>query len=269
MMRYLPSLAVVLGFCSTLHAQYSKAIEDNSFFIEEAYNQETRVVQHISNLVYMPQPPRSLQYTFTQEWPVFGETNQLSFDLRYMFLNGESSAGFGDVSINYRYQLFDSDDWAAVAPRFTVFLPTGNHAEGLGAGVVGFECSVAASRRVSEDFAIHVDARYSWYPGVSGQGELQLETHRTLKTKTVGGSIIWLATEHINVLMESLMISAEEFAAQGGVARETSVLVAPGIRYAIDVGSLQIVPGLAFPMFFSAGSGESGGFFYLSFEHPF
>ncbi len=35
---------------------YPPAIEDNSFFIEEAYNQENRVVQHISNAVYSRRP---------------------------------------------------------------------------------------------------------------------------------------------------------------------------------------------------------------------
>lgn len=46
---------VLLNICcfiSTNAQNYSKAIEDNSFFIEEAYNQESRVVQHIFNGYY-------------------------------------------------------------------------------------------------------------------------------------------------------------------------------------------------------------------------
>ncbi|MFA5970979.1 MAG: hypothetical protein WC780_01410 [Lentimicrobiaceae bacterium] len=40
-------------------------------FIEEAYNQEERVAQHISNLVFMPNMKDNFYYAFTQEWPAF------------------------------------------------------------------------------------------------------------------------------------------------------------------------------------------------------
>jgi hypothetical protein len=49
--------------------QFSEAIEDNSFFIEEAYNQEYRVVQHIFNGIYFSKPQKDFAFTFTQEWP--------------------------------------------------------------------------------------------------------------------------------------------------------------------------------------------------------
>jgi len=38
-----------LFFVTNVLAQFTRAIEDNSFFIEEAYNQEAGVVQHIPN----------------------------------------------------------------------------------------------------------------------------------------------------------------------------------------------------------------------------
>src|SRR5215475_6685724 len=43
-------------------------IQDNSFLIEEAYNQERHVVQHISTFSRMWNS-KDWNYTFTQEWP--------------------------------------------------------------------------------------------------------------------------------------------------------------------------------------------------------
>ena len=52
----------------------AEGVQDNSFLIEEAYNQEPGVVQHIFNLTgsrdKMRGPDdRAWTFTFTQEWP--------------------------------------------------------------------------------------------------------------------------------------------------------------------------------------------------------
>src|SRR4029453_5898582 len=88
--------------------KFSETIEDNSFFIEEAYNQEAGVVQHIFNFLYFPTAPRNLFLTFTQEWPVVSHRHQLGYTLPFAFLS-DGRKGIGDVFLNYRYQLFDSD----------------------------------------------------------------------------------------------------------------------------------------------------------------
>ena len=57
-------------------------IEDNSFLIEEAYNQEKGVVQHIFNAYYSADSgTRGWTFVFTQEWPVFFQNHQFSFTL--------------------------------------------------------------------------------------------------------------------------------------------------------------------------------------------
>ena len=66
----------------TLHAQENnkfdfQRIEDNSFLLEEAYNQEAGVIQHISTFQY--DLMRFWNYSFTQEWPVPNQKHQLSF----------------------------------------------------------------------------------------------------------------------------------------------------------------------------------------------
>jgi hypothetical protein len=60
------------------------SISDNSFLVEEAYNQEPGVVQHIFNWVWGwddedGDRTRSFDFLFTQEWPVFSQRHQFSY----------------------------------------------------------------------------------------------------------------------------------------------------------------------------------------------
>ena len=59
-------------------------IRDNSFLVEEAYNQEAGVVQHILTGAYAYQQVGgsdldSWNFGFTQEWPLFGQRRQLGY----------------------------------------------------------------------------------------------------------------------------------------------------------------------------------------------
>src|SRR5258708_15483346 len=87
-------------------------IQDNSFLVEEAYNQNDGVVQHISGFTRFWNSKDWL-YTFTQEWPVPGdERHQLSYTLARQHAGAfaGSGNGFGDLLFNYRYQLVGSGD---------------------------------------------------------------------------------------------------------------------------------------------------------------
>src|SRR5262245_46788886 len=82
-------------------------IQDNSFLIEEAYNQEAGVVQHINSFLRFWRS-KDFVYTFTQEWPVPGDArHQLSYTLpvQHAGVLPDSGEGLGDVLLNYRYQL--------------------------------------------------------------------------------------------------------------------------------------------------------------------
>src|SRR5215204_4825988 len=85
-------------------------IEDNSFLIEEAYNQEPGVVQHIFNAFYSADSrARGWAFTFTQEWPVFSQDHQFSFTIPSFHSRdgGKRVSGVGDILLNYRYQLLE------------------------------------------------------------------------------------------------------------------------------------------------------------------
>src|SRR3954464_4411803 len=80
---------------------------DNSFLIEEAYNQEEGVVQHIFNVVYgfdkfSGAGARKFDFVFTQEWPAWGQAHQLSYTIPYTNLRAghQTVDGLGDVLLN-------------------------------------------------------------------------------------------------------------------------------------------------------------------------
>src|SRR6187455_2649697 len=124
----------------------AKGIQDNSFFIEEAYNQEPGVVQHIFNLaIDFTNGSREIAPSFTQEWPVFSQTHQFSYTIPYIFT--EDDNGLEDMRLNYRLQAFMEDKYTpAFAPRFSLVLPTGDKDKGFGTGVVGYEFNLPFSK---------------------------------------------------------------------------------------------------------------------------
>jgi len=276
------SLALVVTQClalaqtvdtakSIVHSQsaFSDAIEDNSFLIEEAYNQEPGVVQHISTGVYFTKPHNDFQYGFTQEWPLAGQTHQLSFTIPYSFKNESNSPGLGDVLLNYRYQLFSASNWAAVAPRFSLIIPSGSVSRGSGSGSIGFQVAVPVSKRFSEFFVVHLNASATMFPRAKGTTATGSEVRRTVSTFSFGGSLILLATKHLDFLLEVLGSSIGEIDGSGDAVHTKEVILNPGLRAAVDLGNLQIVPGIGIPVSFLEGSRRTGLFFYLSFEHPF
>ena len=268
MKRWLPVILFSTAFLPRLSAQeFSEAIEDNSFLIEEAYNQEDRVVQHIFNGYYLTDP-RDMMYTFTQEWPMGGQTHQISYTIAYQTF-GRGLSGLGDALVNYRYQLWDEKDWCWIAPRLSVILPTGKSAEGLGSGVVGVQLSLPASKRWTNAFVSHVNVGATILPNVESLTSGGNSVRKTLQIYSVGGSGIYLVSENFNLMLELLYSYSASISESGTVEFSSGTIVSPGLRYAINIGKLQIVPGLAIPISFTSTTRNLNVFAYLSFEHPF
>src|SRR5258707_12401169 len=107
----------------------AKGIQDNSFFVEEAYNQEPGVVQHIFNLPsFFTGHEKDISPSFTQEWPIFTQRHQFSYTIPYTFVeNGGWENGLADIRLNYRFQaLMETERTPAFAPRFSFVTPTGD-----------------------------------------------------------------------------------------------------------------------------------------------
>jgi hypothetical protein len=242
-------------------------IEDNSFLVEEAYNQEARVVQHISALDMLTRGGDGWIYTFTQEWPLFGQTHQLSYTIPISHGDASSGTGIEDVALNYRYQLANDDrHGVAIAPRLSVLVPTGSAERGRGAGTVGLQFNVPVSLALLERLAVHWNAGATLTPSSRNA----LGQRATTRDFNVGQSVIWLLRPTFNLLVETVWNSSEEVVGPVQRLRGESFVISPGVRGAINLASgLQVVPGFAVPIGVGPSRGERRVFLYLSFEHPY
>jgi len=244
-----------------------KPIQDNSFLIEEAYNQEDGVIQHISTFTRFRES-KDWIYTFTQEWPAPSQKHQLSFTLPYQRLEAslDGRRALGDVALNYRYQALGNGDAAvAFSPRFSILLPTGDHEQLRGTGATGFQVNLPLSVMLGERFVTHINVGSTYTPGARNPAGEKADT----TSWNFGQSFIWLARPTFNAMLEVVSNSGEQVVGPGRKERANSVFVSPGLRWAINFRSgLQIVPGIAVPIGVGPSKGERAVFVYLSFEHP-
>ncbi len=260
------------------HGQPS--IEDNSMFIEEAFNQESGVIQHISNFIFTG---KEFAFSYTQEIPLADVKHQLSFGVSYasqkkpegltpvgntQFLTN----GLGDVVVNYRPQIWGKDKWALIIPRFTVIIPTGNSRYGLGSGGWGGQFNLAVTKRLNSKITTHYNGGYTLinkadHFNYAADGTAVKACEKNLGSVNVGGSVIWLLKPKFNLMVEYLSTFGEAIEDDGSLVKDNSTIINPGFRFALDVGKVQIVPGLGLPINFSNGEFENrGGFIYLSIE---
>lgn len=250
---------------------YNEVIEDNSFFIEEAYNQEEHVVQHIINGLWKNDPEDLLQTSFTQKWPLFKYKHQFSYTIPYTFhLDETDKNGFNNIIINYRYQLFYKEDWACVSPRLSYIHKTGDAAKGNGQESIGAQFNLPFSKRLSDKFIMHLNAGATYFNKVNGFDYIRkINVFKDLVSYNFGGSLIWLSAKRINIMLEDLSNRTCYINHQGEKDYSWEFIINPGIRYAINLKDIQIVPGLCVPVYLNKENSSVAAFFYLSFEHSF
>lgn len=243
-------------------------IQDNSFLLEEAYNQEAGVVQHI-NTFLRSMTTRQWVYTFTEEWPVPRHArHQLSYTFAAVTADPEvcKGAGIGDIALNYRYQVLGgAESRLSFAPRISALIPTGNSRRGHGYGGTGIQINLPVSLVLTKHLVTHWNAGTTLVPSTrNALGDKAFTT-----AYNAGQSLVWLAHPKFNLLIETTWTGFENVIGMGRTQRSHDFLIGPGARWAIDLaGGLQIVPGISVPMGVGSGAGEKGLFLYLSFEHP-
>ena len=265
----------VYGLTVTASAQQEpiEIIEDNSFLIEEAYNQEPGVVQHIFQSVYSSGPrQRGWAFAFTQEWPIGGQDHQFSYTvLGYHLSNeGERQYGVGDTLLNYRYQaLEEGPGRPAFAPRFSLIIPTGNRDKGTGNGVVGYQWNLPFSKKVTSRVALHANLGVTYLPHVrSPMNNGELSPKRSLVSSWVGGSAIYALLPRLHLMLEWLGFIQDNINGSGRAVRTFNPLLSPRIRAAIvNEEDLQIVGGVGVPIGLNRQVNNLAGFFYFSVEH--
>ncbi len=271
--RFVLAITLLLGLNSLGQQNPAPAVEpgiqDNSFLVEEAYNQNYGVVQHISSFTRFWNS-KDWNYTFTQEWPVPGdERHQLSYTLATVH-SGDfpgSGAGLGDVLLNYRYQLAGSGDTRlAFSPRFSLIFPTGDSSQEQGAGGFGVQTSLPLSVVLNKKLVSHWNVGATYFPHAQdAAGDRASSAGYNL-----GQSFIWLVHARFNVMLETVFIRSQTVVASDRTEWTNSLFLSPGIRWSHNFkNGLQIVPGIGVPVGVGPSAGEKAVFLYLSFEHPF
>jgi hypothetical protein len=275
-----PSVAVVLCAVSMVWAEDKRpidVIEDNSFLIEEAYNQEPGVVQHIFTAIFNNDSRfRGWNFNFTQEWPVFSQDHQFSYSVPSShFIDGADRIyGIGDILLNYRYQALEEDDVKpAFAPRFSLILPTGNRNRGTGNGVVGYQWSLPFSKKLASRFAMHANFGLTYLPGVRAPLDGStgpLSPKRSLVSYNLGASAIFAILPRLHLMLEWIGPFEESINDRGKATREFMPILSPGFRAAVvNEEKLQVVVGAAAPIGLNRKADNFGALLYLSIEHNF
>jgi len=242
-------------------------IEDNSFLLEEAYNQEDGVVQLIQSYQYTKVNSQKSQgvYTLTVEIPAPNRTHQFSFTLPHTTAteNNVTNSGVNDISLNYRYQLMDSEK-IAMSPRVSIILPTGKRETGLGTSALGLQFNIPLSFELNKSWINHYNFGYTYTnQAQSAGGAIGSNTIST----NFGTSFIYLASDTLNLMTEFIHNSADTSNGDGTKSRSESYYISPGLRYAINTQSVQYVPGIALPI--GIGPSESEDYsvlLYFSIE---
>jgi len=230
-------------------------ILDNSFLVEEAFNQEARIFQNIVNATW--QEGGNWQMTFTQEWPVPGQRHQFSYTL-----SGGSTgqrAAFGDTLLNYRFQaLQEGPGHPAFSPRFSVIVPSGRETDG--AGDSGVQVNLPFSKQ-RDDFYFHWNGGFTWLP----RGD-----RADLFSPAVAASAIYRLRPMLNLMLESVVAWQGGDSETGRVEHTANVTISPGVRGGWNLAKdTQIIIGAALPVTHSAGDTSVALFGYFSYELPF
>jgi DtxR family transcriptional regulator, Mn-dependent transcriptional regulator len=230
-------------------------IMDNSFLVEEAFNQESGIFQ---NIFGFQRTAGVWELAFTQEWPVVSQQHQLSYTVPFA---GEPSVSnrFGDVMINYRYQATMEDPGIpAFSPRLSLIIPTDRD----GYDSAGLQVNLPVSKQQGHVYWT-ANAGFTWLPRARGAGE-----RVSLVTPHIAGSAILRVRPMFHLMFENVLEFEQSPAADGGRSRETVYTFSPGARGGWNFGDKQMIVGAAIPITFAEGT-DAGLFLYLSYELPF
>jgi DtxR family transcriptional regulator, Mn-dependent transcriptional regulator len=229
-------------------------IVDNSFLVEEAFNQEPRIFQ---NIVTWSHQDGEWFLTFTQEWPAPGMRHQLSYTVPFNALR--DGDGIGDSLLNYRMQVLEEGPGRpAFAPRISLIVPTARIDRSS-----GMQINLPFSKQ-RNDFYFHWNGGFTWQ---------HRDDRPNLVSPSFAASAVYRTAPMLNLMLESLLVLVESEVAPG-VTRQTdrsaSFTLSPGVRGGWNLTEeTQIIIGAAVPITWSEGSTAAGIFGYFSYELPF
>jgi hypothetical protein len=218
-------------------------IPDNSFLIEEAFNQEKGIVQN--TVVFQRSKSGNWDTGFTQEWPIGGERHQFAFAIPYASVtSGDVHYDhIGDIDLSYRLKVSGGEvGTLAFTPELSLIVPTGKDT-----GPAGWAASLPFSKEIDRLF-LHLNVGNEWRDGT---------------TPFIAGSAVIAVRPMFNLMLES----STEWA-PGDAGRERSTTISPGVRFGWNKGDAQIVLGVGAPITRGAVR-DHGILLYFSYELPF
>jgi len=159
--------------------------------------------------------------------------HQLSYTLAALHAGDQpaSGGGWGDVLLNYRYQLLGNGRAkVAFAPRFSVLLSTGDYRPGRGAGGTGIQGLLPLSVVLNRKLVTHWNAGTTIIPNARNTAG---ETGTTF-AYNFGQSVVWLAHPRFNVLLETVFNRSQEVTRPKTTQWTSDLLLNPGIRWAYN-----------------------------------
>lgn len=252
-----PDASAIVGGPASAQAAPEPAskfrITDNSFLVEEAFNQDAGVFQN-SFVMARSRATGAWSGSFTQEWPVSTIRHQLSVTVPMSVMDGNGAVG--DGLINYRFQAWSGKGKLPLfSPRLSAVLPTSAQRREYGTSGVGWQMNLPFSKEVGFVF-FHWNAGTTWLRE-AGTGTLWQTT------PSAAGSVIVAVRPMFNLMFETYSESRP-----GAAGREVSTTFAPGFRTGWNVGDQQWVVGVAVQVTRGAVS-DTGILTYLSYELPF
>jgi hypothetical protein len=232
-------------------------IIDNSFLVEESFNQEPGTFQNIFSVV---RSNGRWAAAFIQEWPLVTDHHQFSYSVSWDFGGGERA--FGDTLVNYRFQaLREGRRKPAFAPRLSAVLPTASAAADDAWGV---QINLPFSKRTGTVYW-HWNGGVTWLPSVGDD-----RNSDSLESPFLAGSAVYRLHPMFQLMFEMVANSNEQRATRG-TDRSASLTASPGVRGGWNIGRRQqVVFGLALPTTWSSDNRrEVAALLYASYELPY
>lgn len=235
-------------------------IEDNSFLLEEAFNQKKGEYQFIQK--YHTSATGYIEYVFEVEAPLSDETHQLSLDISRIRPEEIPASSFSDLNLNYRYQALNREDMI-LTEKVGLVLVTGKVENETSNGALGFQLMQVATFKLSEKYINHWNLGTTVIPQAETPGG-----EKTILEFTGGTSLINNYSDRLNFLLEAVLQTFESYDEDKNVNNELRFYLNPGLRYAwnFDFKRTQVVPGASIPVQYSDGEIRPGIFLYLSVE---
>ena len=215
------------GPAGTAAPTAAPGIQDNSFLVEEAYNQNFGVVQHISSFTRFFDS-KDWNYTFTQEWPVPGdERHQLSYTLVAVHSGAFPGSGARHRRCFPELSLPVGGKWRDPGRLFPARQPDISQPAippwAVARAVSGVQTSLPLSVVLSKKLVSHWNAGATFFPHAQDASGDRAAT----AGYNFGQSFIWLTNPRFNVMLETVFARSQTVVASNRTEWTSSTLPQP------------------------------------------